>query len=121
MRSITVQVESEDQLEELLEAVRSLEGITLHTVSDEVLHAHEGGKIQMKSKMKIESIADLRRVYTWCSKRLPCYSRAAGQSEDLYEHWKHGCDCNRWYRYTRIRKYWSSCRNACYGRKSCVI
>jgi len=64
MRSITVQVESEDQLEELLEAVRSLEGITLHTVSDEVLHAHEGGKIQMKSKMKIESIADLRRVYT---------------------------------------------------------
>ncbi|MED3938718.1 NAD-dependent malic enzyme [Priestia megaterium] len=64
MRSITVQVESEDQLEELLEAVRSLEGIILHTVSDEVLHAHEGGKIQMKSKMKIESIADLRRVYT---------------------------------------------------------
>lgn len=63
-RSITVQVESEEQLEELLDAVRSLDGITLHTVSDEVLHAHEGGKIQMKSKMKIETLADLRRVYT---------------------------------------------------------
>ncbi|MDQ0242992.1 malate dehydrogenase (oxaloacetate-decarboxylating) [Bacillus fengqiuensis] len=64
-RNITVQVENEAKLESLLEAVRELGGgILLHTVSDDVLRAHEGGKIQMKSKMPIQSLADLRRVYT---------------------------------------------------------
>ncbi|KAA9022290.1 NAD-dependent malic enzyme [Niallia endozanthoxylica] len=64
-RNITVQVEHEKQLSELLEAVHQLEGgFRIHTVSDEVLRSHEGGKIQMKSKMPIESLADLRRVYT---------------------------------------------------------
>jgi malate dehydrogenase (oxaloacetate-decarboxylating) len=64
-RNITVQVENEAKLEALLEAIRELGGgIRLHTVSDDVLRAHEGGKIQMKSKMPIRSLADLRRVYT---------------------------------------------------------
>ncbi|MCY7919345.1 NAD-dependent malic enzyme [Bacillus vallismortis] len=65
MRNITVQVENEEQLQEVIAAVQGLgEGIRLHTVSDEVLSAHEGGKIQMKSKMPIRSLAELGRVYT---------------------------------------------------------
>lgn len=65
MRNITVQVENEEQLQEVITAVQALgEGIRLHTVSDEVLSAHEGGKIQMKSKMPIRSLAELGRVYT---------------------------------------------------------
>lgn len=65
MRNITVQVENEEQLREVIAAVQALgEGIRLHTVSDEVLSAHEGGKIQMKSKMPIRSLAELGRVYT---------------------------------------------------------
>ncbi|MDR4435583.1 NAD-dependent malic enzyme [Bacillus tequilensis] len=65
MRNITVQVENEEQLQEVITAVQDLgEGIRLHTVSDEVLSAHEGGKIQMKSKMPIHSLAELGRVYT---------------------------------------------------------
>ncbi|AUZ26958.1 malic enzyme-like NAD(P)-binding protein [Bacillus cabrialesii] len=65
MRNITVQVENEEQLQEVIMAVQALgEGIRLHTVSDEVLSAHEGGKIQMKSKMPIRSLAELGRVYT---------------------------------------------------------
>lgn len=65
MRNITVQVENEEQLQEVITAVQDLgEGIRLHTVSDEVLSAHEGGKIQMKSKMPIRSLAELGRVYT---------------------------------------------------------
>ncbi|MBU8569086.1 NAD-dependent malic enzyme [Bacillus subtilis] len=65
MRNITVQVENEEQLQEVIAAVHALgEGIRLHTVSDEVLSAHEGGKIQMKSKMPIRSLAELGRVYT---------------------------------------------------------
>ncbi|KAB2336193.1 NAD-dependent malic enzyme [Cytobacillus depressus] len=64
-RNITVQVEHEEQLSDLLEAIHKLEGrFRIHTVSDEVLRSHEGGKIHMKSKRPIESLADLRRVYT---------------------------------------------------------
>lgn len=65
MRDITVQVDTEEQLNDVITAIEGLEeGIKLHTVSDEVLSAHEGGKIAMKSKMPIRSLAELRRVYT---------------------------------------------------------
>lgn len=65
MRNITVQAENEEQLQEIIQAIEALgEGIRLHTVSDEVLSAHEGGKIQMKSKMPIRTLAELGRVYT---------------------------------------------------------
>lgn len=65
IRNITVQVDHEEQIEELESSLFQLGGgIRLHAISDEVLHAHEGGKIQMKSKVSLQSLADLRRVYT---------------------------------------------------------
>lgn len=65
MRNITIQVENETRLLELLEDIHTLEGdFRVHAVSDEVLRAHEGGKIQMKSKMPIQSLEQLRQVYT---------------------------------------------------------
>jgi malate dehydrogenase (oxaloacetate-decarboxylating) len=64
LRNITVQVENEAQLSELLVAINNLDGFRVQTVSDEVLRAHEGGKVQMKSKMPIKTLADLSRVYT---------------------------------------------------------
>lgn len=65
MRDITVHCENEEQLHAAIEAIQSLGGgIRVRTVSDDVLRAHEGGKIHMKSKMDIRSLADLRRVYT---------------------------------------------------------
>lgn len=65
IRNITVQVDHEGQIEELENSLFRLGGgIRLHAISDEVLHAHEGGKIQMKSKVALQSLADLRRVYT---------------------------------------------------------
>lgn len=65
MRNITVQCDDEEQLEQVLKALKQLGGqIELHTVSDDVLQAHEGGKIHMKSQMDVRSLADLRRVYT---------------------------------------------------------
>lgn len=65
MRNITIHCDDDEQLEKVLVAVRELgSGIVLHTVSDEVLRAHEGGKIQMKSRLDVRSLGDLRRVYT---------------------------------------------------------
>lgn len=64
MRNIIVSCDSETHLQEVLETVRNLEGVILHAVSDDVLQAHEGGKIHMTSRLDIHSISDLRRVYT---------------------------------------------------------
>ncbi|WP_419179824.1 NAD-dependent malic enzyme [Polycladomyces zharkentensis] len=65
MRDITVHCENEEQLHAVIDAIQGLGGgIRVRTVSDDVLRAHEGGKIHMKSKMDIRSLADLRRVYT---------------------------------------------------------
>lgn len=65
VRDISVYCGSEQILEDVVEAVRSIgEGILVHAVSDEVLKAHEGGKIHMQSKIDVRSLADLRKVYT---------------------------------------------------------
>ena len=65
IRDITVQCESDEQLEQVVSCIEALGGgIYVHSISDEVLSAHEGGKIRMVSKMDIRSLADLRRVYT---------------------------------------------------------
>ncbi|WP_396654042.1 NAD-dependent malic enzyme [Mechercharimyces sp. CAU 1602] len=65
LRNITVQCESDEKLAEILADIRQLgRGIRLTAVSDDVLSAHEGGKIHMTSKMDVRSLADLRKVYT---------------------------------------------------------
>src|SRR5437764_9514689 len=55
IRNITVQVDHEEQIEELADTLSRLDGIRLHAVSDEVLHAHEGGNIHMKSKVDLKT------------------------------------------------------------------
>jgi malate dehydrogenase (oxaloacetate-decarboxylating) len=65
VRDITVHCENDEQLERMLESLHALGGgIRVLSVSDEVLKAHEGGKIRTVSRMDIRSLADLRRVYT---------------------------------------------------------
>jgi len=63
-RDITVYVEDEAQLQRVVDAIRPLEGIELAEVIDEVLKRHEGGKIAMMARYPLESIADMRKVYT---------------------------------------------------------
>ena len=58
-------VKNEAHLNEIVDAVNQIgEGISVHAVTDDVLQAHEGGKIHMKGRMEIRSLGDLRRVYT---------------------------------------------------------
>lgn len=65
IRDVSVQCRSEEHLLEIVAEVNSIgEGIVIHAVTDDVLQAHEGGKIHMKSRMEIRSLGDLRRVYT---------------------------------------------------------
>jgi malate dehydrogenase (oxaloacetate-decarboxylating) len=63
-REISIHVDDEAHLGRVLEAIRPLEGIELAGVIDEVLKRHEGGKIAVRSRYPLESIADMRKVYT---------------------------------------------------------
>ncbi len=65
IRDISIQCSSEEQLMQIVDAVNQIgDGISVQAITDDVLQAHEGGKIHMKGRMEIRSLGDLRRVYT---------------------------------------------------------
>ncbi|HEX5565323.1 MAG TPA: malic enzyme-like NAD(P)-binding protein [Sporosarcina sp.] len=65
IRDVSIQCTSEEQLESIVAAINAIgDGIHVHAVTDDVLHAHEGGKISMKSRVEVRSLGDLRRIYT---------------------------------------------------------
>jgi malate dehydrogenase (oxaloacetate-decarboxylating) len=63
-REISIYVDDEAHLERVLESIRPVEGIELASVVDEVLKRHEGGKIAVTARYPLDSIADMRKVYT---------------------------------------------------------
>lgn len=64
VRDITVYADNEVQMERVLEAMRLNEGTKVIQVRDEVLELHQKGKIAIRSRVPIDSMATLRRVYT---------------------------------------------------------
>jgi malate dehydrogenase (oxaloacetate-decarboxylating) len=63
-REIVVYVDSDQQFEEVVEAIANLEGIIIEDEIDLVHQVHEGGKIATKSQVRIETITDVRQIYT---------------------------------------------------------
>ena len=51
-------------MDKVIEAIRANEGTRILQVRDEVLALHQKGKIAIRSRFPIDSIATLRRVYT---------------------------------------------------------
>jgi malate dehydrogenase (oxaloacetate-decarboxylating) len=64
VRDITINAEDESILEAIVEAMRNNEGTRVLEVRDEVLELHQKGKIAIRSRYPIDSLATLRRVYT---------------------------------------------------------
>ena len=64
VREITVYVDSEQHLERILRAIEQVEGIAIEEVIDRVQKVHEGGKIAVKSRVELETIGDVRKIYT---------------------------------------------------------
>lgn len=64
LREMTVYVDSEEQMEGILDNLAKVEGIIVEEVIDLVHQLHEGGKIAMKSRLPIQSIGDIRKIYT---------------------------------------------------------
>lgn len=64
LREIEIYVRDQDHIQEILKAVGELDGIQIDSLTDAVLDIHKGGKIEMRSRVKVESASDIRRIYT---------------------------------------------------------
>jgi malate dehydrogenase (oxaloacetate-decarboxylating) len=64
VRDITFFVEGDAHLESLCGGVRKLNGVDLLDVAHDVLEIRRGGVIETQLRVGLESVADLRRVYT---------------------------------------------------------
>lgn len=64
VRDIVIYADDLRQMETILEAIRAIPGSKVMDVRDEVLELHQKGKIAVRSRYPVDSLATLRRVYT---------------------------------------------------------
>ena len=64
VRDITVYADDAEHMDKVIEAMRANQGSRVVEVRDEVLALHAKGKIAIRSRFPVDSIATLRRVYT---------------------------------------------------------
>lgn len=64
IRDIDILYENEEQLDRFLHLIAEEKEVTLLEVRDEVLAAHLGGKVRVVPAMEVQTLSDLRRVYT---------------------------------------------------------
>ena len=64
VRDVDVLVHDEAHLQQVLKATSQLKGVSVVEVRDDVLDLHRGGKIEVVSRQPIDSIDQLRKVYT---------------------------------------------------------
>lgn len=64
VRDIVIYADHLEQMNQIIESVRAIPGSKVMDVRDEVLELHQKGKIAIRSRYPIDSLATLRRVYT---------------------------------------------------------
>ena len=64
LREITVETQNEEHTARVIARVRSLEHVTLEGTSDRVFDRHRGGKLHSTSRVTLETVQDLRYIYT---------------------------------------------------------
>lgn len=64
VRDIVIYADTLEQMENILEAIRAIPGSKVMDVRDEVLELHQKGKIAVRARYPVDSLATLRRVYT---------------------------------------------------------
>jgi malate dehydrogenase (oxaloacetate-decarboxylating) len=64
VRDVTVETDDEAHTARLVAIIRALPDVELLTVTDRVFEAHRGGKIRTTSRARIETLGDLRYIYT---------------------------------------------------------
>jgi malate dehydrogenase (oxaloacetate-decarboxylating) len=71
IRDFTVGVRDEAHADAIVLDVKKLKGVRVRNVSDPVLLAHLGGKIEVRSKMEISTPRPLFGLYPWGGSGLP--------------------------------------------------
>jgi malate dehydrogenase (oxaloacetate-decarboxylating) len=64
VRDIVVFANDRNHLDRLVQLVESTPDVELLEVRDEVMEMHQGGKIAVRSRYRISTLSELRRVYT---------------------------------------------------------
>ncbi len=64
LRNYSVDCPSTEQADKIVEAVKAIAGITVHSATDNTLLMHVGGKLEIRSKVKLKTRADLSMAYT---------------------------------------------------------
>jgi malate dehydrogenase (oxaloacetate-decarboxylating) len=64
VRDIVLFADSTSHMDRLVDIIRKTPDVELLEIRDEVLEMHQGGKIAIRSRYKIDTVAELRRVYT---------------------------------------------------------
>ncbi len=64
IRDIVVFFDSTEEFRSVVLSVRRMKGYRIETVSDVVLDLHKGGKIAVAPRVSVETLSDLRMVYT---------------------------------------------------------
>ena len=64
LRDVTVYVDDADRLQHMIDRINNESPATLVDVRDEVLDVHRGGKVAMTSRVGLNTLEDLRRIYT---------------------------------------------------------
>ncbi|HSR67924.1 MAG TPA: NAD-dependent malic enzyme [Acidobacteriota bacterium] len=64
LRDYTIECGSAEQEEQMIEALKRIEGITVHSVSDDTFLLHLGGKLEVTSRVQLNTRADLSMAYT---------------------------------------------------------
>ena len=63
-RDLTLFIDDEAQLQQVLAEVGKVEGVIISEIIDPVLEMHRGGKIRVKSRVPLDGLATLRKIYT---------------------------------------------------------
>lgn len=64
VRDLTVSARDENHADAIVEAVKKIDGIKVHNVSDRVFLLHLGGKIRIKNKVPVDTRDSLSMAYT---------------------------------------------------------
>ncbi len=64
VRDISLAMNNDEHLAAVAEHIGAIEGVVVESIHDPVQQIHEGGKIAMRSRVRLESLSELRQIYT---------------------------------------------------------
>ena len=64
IRDVTIEAKDDATIESVTARLSEIEGISVLSRVDKVYERHRGGKLEVRSRVRLEKISDLRQIYT---------------------------------------------------------